>query len=99
MSEVRFRIGLSGGEGGNLQVVYRRCGGLDVHKDTITATVLVLGEGGQREVRKKEFGTHWKELERLGQWLRASKAEQVAMESTGVYGKPQSGMCWNEVSR
>jgi len=41
-----------------MQVVYRRCGGLDVHKDTITATVLVLGPEGEREVRKKEFGTH-----------------------------------------
>jgi hypothetical protein len=48
-----------------MQVVYRRCGGLDVHKDTITATVLVFGEEGQREVRKQEFGTHWKELQRL----------------------------------
>lgn len=78
-----------------MQVVYRRCGGLDVHKDTITATVLVFGEEGQREVRKKEFGTHWKELQRLGQWLRSSKVERVAMESTGVYWKP----VWNVLER
>jgi hypothetical protein len=55
MSEVRFGVRSSGGEGGNMQVVYRRCGGLDVHKDTITATVLVFGEEGQRDVRKQEF--------------------------------------------
>lgn len=78
-----------------MQVVYRRCGGLDVHKDTITATVLVFGEDGEREVRKKEFGTHWKELQRLGKWLRACRVERVAMESTGVYWKP----VWNVLER
>ena len=78
-----------------MQVVYRRCGGLDVHKDTITATVLVFGEEGEREVRKKEFGTHWKELQRLGKWLRACRVERVAMESTGVYWKP----VWNVLER
>jgi transposase len=95
MSEVRFRVRSSGGEGGNMPVVYRRCGGLDVHKDSITATVLVFGEEGQREVRKKEFGTHWKELQRLGKWLRACRVERVAMESTGVYWKP----VWNVLEK
>ncbi len=95
MSEVRFRVRSAGGEGGNMQVVYRRCGGLDVHKDSVTATVLVFGEAGEREVRKKQFGTHWKGLQRLGQWLRASKVERVAMESTGVYWKP----VWNVLER
>jgi transposase len=95
MSEVRFGVHSSGGEGGNMQVVYRRCGGLDVHKDTITATVLVFGEEGQRDVRKQEFGTHWKELQRLGKWLRACRVERVAMESTGVYWKP----VWNVLEK
>lgn len=74
-----------------MQVVYRRCCGLDVHKASITACVLVLGEQGERDVRKKEFGTHLKELIRLKMWLYSSKVEQVAMESTGVYWKP----VWN----
>jgi transposase len=74
-----------------MQVVYRRCCGLDVHKNSITACVLVLGDKGQREVRVKEFGTYLKELERLRLWLFASKVEAVAMESTGVYWKP----AWN----
>lgn len=86
MSEVRIRVRSSGGEGGNIQVIYRRCGGLDADKHTTTATLLVFGEDGEREVRKKEFGTHWKELQRLAHWLRACRVERVAMESTGVYG-------------
>jgi transposase len=71
-----------------MEVVYRRCCGLDVHKDSITACVLVLDNKGQREVRTKEFQTYWKDLQRLKLWLYASKVECVAMESTGVYWKP-----------
>lgn len=65
--------------------VYSRCAGLDVHKDTVMACVLIIGIDGQQEVRKKEFGTWWKELQRLRQWLGACKIEHVVMESTGVY--------------
>lgn len=71
-----------------MQVVYSRCRGLDVHKDEITACVLVFDEKGQRQVRKKEFRTYWKDLQRLKLWLYANKVEHVAMESTGVYWKP-----------
>lgn len=74
-----------------MEVVYRRCCGLDVHKDSITACVLVVGEQGKRDVRKKEFPTYWKGLQSLKQWLYACKVERVAMESTGVYWKP----VWN----
>jgi len=74
-----------------MQVVYSRCCGLDVHKDQITACVLVLGENGKRDVRIREFRTHWKDLQRLKMWLYANKVAKVAMESTGVYWKP----VWN----
>jgi len=74
-----------------MQVVYRRCCGLDVHKDSITACVLVLDGKGQREVRTKEFQTYWKDLQRLKLWLYGCRVERVAMESTGVYWKP----VWN----
>ena len=42
----------SGGKGVVMEVVYRRCCGIDVHKDFITACVLVNEPGKQREVRK-----------------------------------------------
>jgi transposase len=75
--------------------VYRRCCGLDVHKDSVTGCVLVLGENGEREVRKKEFPTHWKGLHSLKMWLYACKVERVAMESTSVYWKP----VWNVLEK
>lgn len=70
-----------------MQVVYRRCCGLDVHKKSVTAAVLVCDEAGHREVRRKEFATHWQDLQRLRFWLSACRVEAVAMESTGVYWK------------
>jgi len=74
-----------------MQVVYSRCCGLDVHKDSLTACVLVFDEQGRRQVRKKEFPTYWQQLQRLKLWLYANKVQHVAMESTGVYWKP----VWN----
>lgn len=71
-----------------MQVVYSRCCGLDIHKDQVTACVLILGDDGRREVRTREFRTYWKELQRLKLWLYANKVMHVAMESTGVYWKP-----------
>src|SRR5215471_2877952 len=79
------------GKGAVMEVVYSRCCGIDVHKDFITACVLVNEPGKQREVRKKEFRTYWSDLQKLKLWLYASKVERVAMESTGVYWKP----VWN----
>lgn len=74
-----------------MQVMYSRCAGLDVHKDSVTACVLVFDPQGQRQVRKKEFRSYWSGLQRLKMWLYASKVTHVAMESTGVYWKP----VWN----
>ncbi|WP_321476129.1 IS110 family transposase [uncultured Paludibaculum sp.] len=71
-----------------MQVVYSRCCGIDVHKDSLTACVLVIDAHGEKSVRKKEFGTYWKELQRLKLWLYSCRVQAVAMESTGVYWKP-----------
>ncbi len=78
-----------------MQVVNRRCCGLDMHKDSITATILVFPDDGEREVRTQQFGTHWKELQRLGQWLRGSKVEKWQWNRPGVYWKP----VWNVLER
>ena len=71
-----------------MQVLFSRCCGMDVHKDSITACVMVFGDSGEPDVRKKQFATHWKALANLRLWLFAQKVTHVAMESTGVYWKP-----------
>jgi transposase len=65
-----------------------RCGGLDVHRDTVAACVRVPGPNGKRQHEVRTFGTTAAELLALRDWLEAHGVTHVAMESTGVYWKP-----------
>ncbi len=70
-----------------MEVLYPRCAGLDVHRDTVVACVRIAkGRKVKREL--KEFGTSTRELLRLSDWLASFKVTHVAMESTGVLWKP-----------
>jgi transposase len=62
-----------------MRIVHQRCCALDVHKNSITACVLVWDGQEAVEERKKEFGTYKKELERLRFWLMACKVTVVAI--------------------
>jgi len=73
-----------------MDVLYRCCCGMDVHKDTVAACVLIWEAGGARK-QKRIFGTTIKELLELSDWLHSYEVTHVAMESTGVYWKP----IWN----
>lgn len=73
-----------------MEVIYPRCCGLDIHKESISACVLVK-ESGKREKHLARFGTMTSDLLKLGDWLRSWGVKRVAMESTGVYWKP----IWN----
>jgi transposase len=70
-----------------MNVLHERCGGLDVHKETVVACRRVMA-GAQvvREVRS--FPTTTRGLLALADWLRAAGCTHVAMEATGVYWKP-----------
>lgn len=69
-----------------MEVLYPRCAGLDVHKDTVVACVRCVSEPVHREVRT--FGTTTAELIELAEWLASHGVTHVAMEATGVYWKP-----------
>ena len=73
-----------------MEVLYPRCCGLDVHKASITACVL-LAQAGKPLKHIRRFGSTTRELRELVAWLREFGVEHVAMESTGVYWKP----VWN----
>src|SRR5260370_12487423 len=75
-------------KGAFMQILFSRCCGIDVHKDSVTACVLIYTEGQEPEVRKQEFPAHFKSLGNLRFWLMAQKVTHVAMESTCVYWKP-----------
>jgi transposase len=73
-----------------MEVLYRRCCGLDVHKSSITACAL-LREKGRVQTERRRFTTMTHDLQNLATWLRQLGVTHVAIESTGVYWKP----VWN----
>jgi len=64
-----------------------RCAGLDVHKDSVTATVRVPGGGGVRVQETRTFASTTRGLLTLADWLAGYGATLVGMESTGCYWK------------
>ena len=73
-----------------MEVVYSRCCGLDVHKKSISACVIIR-EHGKAEKLERRFGTFTRELEEMAEWLTELEVTHVVMEATGVYWKP----VWN----
>lgn len=71
-----------------MEVVHRCCGGLDVHKDTVTACVAWADASGKKRHEERQFPTVTRDLIALADWLRACGVTHVAMESTGVYWQP-----------
>lgn len=64
--------------------VVERGSGMDVHKETVVATV--RGLGIKEETRT--FSTFTNSLKELRKWLKSLGITHVAMESTGIYWKP-----------
>jgi transposase len=71
-----------------MDVLIERCAGLDVHRDTVVATVRRSGPGGTRRSQTRTFSTMTNQLEQLADWLVSENVTLVGMESTGVYWKP-----------
>ena len=69
---------------------YRRCCGMDVHKDTVVVCVLPP-DGQTGTVVRKTYGTFRNDLSRMRGWLKLLRVTDIAMESTGVYWRP----LWN----
>jgi transposase len=70
-----------------MDVMYPRCAGLDVHKDTVVACARVVTDGKLRQ-EVRTFGTTTTQLLALADWLQEHGCTHAAMESTGVYWKP-----------
>jgi transposase len=75
----------------SFQVLYSSCAGLDVHKETVVATVRRLDAKGKVRHKTCTFGTMTGALLELADWLAKEGVTHVAMESIGVYWKP----VWN----
>jgi transposase len=68
-----------------VSVVHPICCGLDVHKQTVVASVLWADKDGRERCEQKEFGTLTDDLLTLKEWLLEHECPVVAIESTGVY--------------
>jgi transposase len=71
-----------------MQVVYPICCGIDVHQAQLTACLRRVTPEGQVTQEVREFATTYPALLALLDWLHAEQCPVVAMESTGVYGRP-----------
>ena len=71
-----------------MDVLYERCCGLDVHKQTVVACLIRPSAADRRTKDIRTFGTTTEELQELADWLQAADCRPVAMESTGSYWKP-----------
>ena len=72
-----------------MDVLVHRCAGLDVHRDTVVATVRVPGSGRRlRAQHTRTFATTTAGITALGDWLAEHRVTRTGMESTGVYWKP-----------
>ena len=78
----------------NVKLVYSRCAGLDVHKDTVFVSIR-RSKGKNAESISAVFQTFTEDLEKLREFLQRHKVHRVVMESTGVYWIP----IWNVLER
>ncbi|MDR0461158.1 MAG: transposase [Nitrososphaerota archaeon] len=56
--------------------------GIDVHRDTLVATIL-LDQTGQKQTRT--FTNNTTEMQELKDWLKTNNCQDITMESTGSY--------------
>jgi hypothetical protein len=75
-----------------MEVRYESCCGLDVHKSSIAACIL-LEHKRKPEKHLRRFGCTTRDLLDLAEWFRSFGIQHVAMESTGVYWKPVWNLC------
>jgi transposase len=67
-----------------MDVIYKSCCGIDVHKDKLVACLKIKGK---KDVIK-EFSGQTEDIRLMANWLLENKCEKVAMESTASYWKP-----------
>ena len=67
----------------DVQVLYERCCGLDVHKKSVTSCIIT-----PKGKKIRTFGTMTPDIFEMVDWLKQNKCKDVAMESTGSFWRP-----------
>ncbi len=71
-----------------MEVLYRCCAGLDVHRDTVVACIRTQPTAGKATHQIRSFGTMTGALLELSEWLTEHEVTHVVMEATGIYWRP-----------
>jgi transposase len=71
-----------------METLYRRCAGIDVHKNNVVVCARCSDSPGKPREEVRTFATMTANLLELADWLAGLGVTHVAMESTGVYWKP-----------
>jgi transposase len=71
-----------------MQVLSPRCSGLDLHKKTVVACVMISHPNGKVEKSIRTFSTMTAQLLAMSDWLASLEVTHVAMESSGISWRP-----------
>ncbi len=71
-----------------METLIARCAGLDVHKESVEACVRRPEANDPLRKETRHWGTMPRDIRAMADWMAAQGVTHVAMESTGVYGKP-----------
>jgi len=69
-----------------MEAILERCCGIDVHKKTITACLMVGKPHEKAQKTIKTFTTMTRDLSACKDWLKSQGCTHVALESTGSTG-------------
>jgi hypothetical protein len=70
--------------GVDMQIVHERWCGLDVHKKTVVACILITLANGEVQRHTRTFSTMTAGVLALSDWLESLAVTVIAMESTGI---------------
>ncbi len=73
-----------------MDVLIPVCAGLDVHKTFVIACRRRQLSATRMQQESRRFGTMTRDPDALAAWLAEWRCTDVAIESTGVYGRPVS---------
>ena len=82
-----------------MELVQRRCCGIDVHKKKLMVHVLPPQGRSEAKSLEREFRTFTRDLRDLRQWLKECEVTEVVMEATGQYWRPVWNVLEDDISR
>jgi len=71
-----------------MEVLYDHCCGLDVHKKTVVACVMITSPNGRVQKSVRTFGTTTADILELLDWIDTQQVSHLALESTGIFWRP-----------